>query len=335
MAGREFLDALCPKSDYVFFDDDCVYLNWALMSPGLRGSTAGEDYARYRAAGPALFDRLGSLHAAVRRQAGEFFGYPDDCVFLTGNATSALETLQDLFKRQFASGWFLATDRSYASLVLALDGEFRNCTRWCEPTTRSFIDAVRTLDDPTMVVLEGQEYRAGSRYDIVRIAVAVAERRTAGVPLFLLVDASQWPAPDWGFGEFVSYVVSGANWAGGASGCAFGLAAPLLELESRHAGWGSLNGQWTYPIHRNFKETASRLDACGGGKPWLPLSTCARGWSMRRVSGGRGSKSTSSAWLTAHASNSSQPAFPSFPSRTRVETSPSRFRRLRGRANTC
>jgi len=264
------IERLCPRADYIFFDPDTIYMNWALLSAGLSNSTASQRYALDRASGPRLFTEFSRIADSTRALAGSLFGYGTDRVFLCGNATTALFSLLDLFKTQYPLGTVITTDRQYATILLAVGSEFDNVFH-CEPRTDAFIQALDVAQGPSMLVIEGQEYRSGGRYDINGILQKAREKRQAGTDMFVTLDLSQWPCPDWQYSDFTSIFVSAPKWSGGASGSSYGLVAPELDIKPTRNGWGSLEGNWVYPVHSNFKSSAARLDALGGGKPWLPL----------------------------------------------------------------
>ncbi len=264
---------LVPPGRYRWWDDSLIHMNWSQACPALADSTGHDDYSRVRAAGPpVVFEALERVSQQTREAAGRLFGADSRQVFFGANATGVLQTMVDVFLQRHGRRHtrILATRDAYASVALA--GGRMAPRRWCEPTTAGFAEAVAAARHPTLVVLEGQHYPSGSRYGLEEIAEVAERRRQAGMPVEVVVDVSQWPHPSTR-AERYSLLFTGSKWAGGPNGVAVGILRPGMPDTPSLDGWGALQGGWTLPLppQPEFKRGAARLDAAGGGKPWLAL----------------------------------------------------------------
>lgn len=259
---------LVSKRDFVF-PPGAVWLNWGQTAPAFVDAAPFAEYSRIRTLGSEKARALEGISADIRTLvAGLFCCAPED-VFVGANTTSVMRASLECLLQRWPDMRLIATRQAYASLPL-MARLFKSVT-WVAPTTQAYVDAVRNCTGPTAVLVESQEYRSGGRYNLQ--AIAQARPRD---DVYLVADISQWPDHRV-MGERMALCFSGAKWAGGPNGIAIGVLPAGWPREPAVDGWAGLR-HWTLPLtEADALPSAARLDAGGGGKPFLSMLLLRQG----------------------------------------------------------
>lgn len=263
---------LVEKEEFVF--PAGVWLNWAQTAPAFRDGSPFAEYCAYRTMGREKAQYFARLDEDVRARVARLFDATSQEVFFGANTTSVLNTIIDAMLEKHPDLAVVGSRQAYPTLALA--GQKARRRIWVGATDQAYINAIRAAEGPTLVLLESQEYRSGERYDIVRLQDAAREQ---GEQVRLLLDASQWPESTTKADRSTMIAFSGAKWAGGPNGVAVGIVPQAIWDTPRQVGWASLQAGWTLPMTEDptLKDSASRIDAGGGGKPWLSIALLNQG----------------------------------------------------------
>lgn len=259
---------LVSKRDFVF-PPGAVWLNWGQTAPAFVDAAPFAEYSRIRTLGSEKARAFEGISADIRTLvAGLFCCAPED-VFVGANTTSVMRASLECLLQRWPDMRLIATRQAYASLPL-MARLFKSVT-WVAPTTQAYVDAVRKCTGPTAVLVESQEYRSGGRYNLQSIAQARPHD-----DVHVVADISQWPDHRV-MGERMALCFSGAKWAGGPNGIAIGVLPAAWPREPAVDGWAGLR-HWTLPLtEAQALPSASRLDAGGGGKPFLSMLLLRQG----------------------------------------------------------
>ncbi|MBX9900409.1 MAG: aminotransferase class V-fold PLP-dependent enzyme [Burkholderiaceae bacterium] len=254
---------LIGKQHYVL-PEGKIYLNWAASCPALADTSAFFEYRKMKSLNREKNAYYDFLDDEVRSLVGRLFQCESSRVFIAANATSALLDVLDRWLLRHPNSTIIKTRQSYPSLVLA--GQAVQ-THWVHATDAGYLEAIAACSGTGIVLIEGCDYLSGRRYDINAIQAAAASKG-----LSVILDASQWPAPNLHLQENMAIIFAGHKWAGGPNGIAIGMIPESFPLDGR-SGTESLNRGWRLPLDTfSFKPTAARLDAGGGGNPYLNLA---------------------------------------------------------------
>lgn len=257
-----------PKQAFIL-PAGAVWLNWGQTAPAFADAAPFAEYCRIRTLGAEKARAFETIGADIRTLvAGLFCCAPED-VFVGANTTSVMRTILECLLQRWPGMRLIATRQAYASLPL-MARLFTEVT-WVAPTTQAYVDAVRACTGPAAVLVESQEYRSGGRYNLHAIAQARPRE-----DVHLVADLSQWPDHRV-MGDRIALCFSGAKWAGGPNGIAIGVLPPAWPREPAADGWAGLR-DWTLPLGDvQALPSAARLDAGGGGKPFLSMLLLRQG----------------------------------------------------------